>query len=197
LFCFSIIIFNAHPNWYIVICCHLCVCVMCACVCVYVCMCVYVCICVFVCVLCVIPFINLVCMCSYFVRFFFNFLISYIWWPVCMYVCICTLCVLLYVCVYVCCVVCYVFNITSLTEHKMSKHSNMTGAPVWVWNALADLAYHDGMDYFYQLNDDIRFEKDSAPGMCVVCAYVCVCLYVYVCICVCVCVLVVPCCSVF
>jgi len=39
----------------------------------------------------------------------------------------------------------------------------MTGKPCWIWNAIADLAYHDDMHYFYQLNDDIEFE----PGrMC-------------------------------
>lgn len=31
------------------------------------------------------------------------------------------------------------------------------GAPSWIWNLLLTEAYHDGCEYFYQLNDDIHF----------------------------------------
>ncbi|KAH9259595.1 hypothetical protein BASA81_002017 [Batrachochytrium salamandrivorans] len=31
------------------------------------------------------------------------------------------------------------------------------GAPCWVWNGLAKLAHEQGFDYFYQINDDLRF----------------------------------------
>lgn len=39
---------------------------------------------------------------------------------------------------------------------KVIRLSGMTGAPAWVWNALAQRAYDSGCDYFYQLNDDVE-----------------------------------------
>jgi hypothetical protein len=39
-----------------------------------------------------------------------------------------------------------------------SAHSGAKGAPCWIWNTLADFAYHDDADFLYQLNDDISFE---------------------------------------
>ncbi len=36
-------------------------------------------------------------------------------------------------------------------SEQPSSHVGMAGAPCWVWNALAERAYHDGADYFYQV----------------------------------------------
>ena len=33
----------------------------------------------------------------------------------------------------------------------------MKNAPAWVWSSLALQAFHDGCDYFYQVNDDLMF----------------------------------------
>jgi hypothetical protein len=34
----------------------------------------------------------------------------------------------------------------------------MKGSPCWIWNVLAQRAFHDGIDYFYQVNDDLEFK---------------------------------------
>lgn len=49
---------------------------------------------------------------------------------------------------------------------KFTQTNNTRHAPCWVWNALADIAYHDGANYFYQLNDDIKFlsQEQWAPS---------------------------------
>jgi hypothetical protein len=36
----------------------------------------------------------------------------------------------------------------------------MLGNPCWIWNELAKRAYHDGCDYYFQLNDDIVFHHN-------------------------------------
>ncbi|KAL7573557.1 hypothetical protein ACA910_008695 [Epithemia clementina (nom. ined.)] len=37
------------------------------------------------------------------------------------------------------------------------RHRGTKGAPCWIWNNLALMAYENGCDYFYQLNDDVKF----------------------------------------
>jgi len=102
---------------------------------------------------------------------------------VCMYVCV-SVCVYIYIYAYenqlfvvrhTNCIIyhaTHIHHISYIIHHtsyiiQMSKHSGMTGAPCWVWNAIADLAYHDKMHYFYQLNDDIQFETNSTSCVCV------------------------------
>ncbi len=34
----------------------------------------------------------------------------------------------------------------------------LKGAPCWIWNELQKIAYDDGADYFYQINDDVVLE---------------------------------------
>ncbi|KAH9259596.1 hypothetical protein BASA81_002018 [Batrachochytrium salamandrivorans] len=36
--------------------------------------------------------------------------------------------------------------------------NNTRNAPCWVWNGLFELAYKQGFDYFFQINDDLTFE---------------------------------------
>lgn len=44
------------------------------------------------------------------------------------------------------------------------RHRETKGKPVWVWNELANMAYYDGCDYLFQVNDDMRFlTTDWAP----------------------------------
>lgn len=42
-------------------------------------------------------------------------------------------------------------------ELQVHVFEGMKGAPAWIWSALADVAYFDNCDYFYQVNDDLRF----------------------------------------
>lgn len=44
------------------------------------------------------------------------------------------------------------------------RHKDTKGKPSWVWNQLANIAYHDGCEYLFQVNDDMRFlTADWAP----------------------------------
>eukprot|EP00002_Diphylleia_rotans_P032992 TRINITY_DN6984_c0_g1_i4.p1 TRINITY_DN6984_c0_g1~~TRINITY_DN6984_c0_g1_i4.p1 ORF type:complete len:516 (+),score=93.45 TRINITY_DN6984_c0_g1_i4:42-1589(+) len=42
---------------------------------------------------------------------------------------------------------------------KIFKLSGLTGAPCWIWNELFRLAYEDGAEYFFQINDDVKLIK--------------------------------------
>jgi len=60
------------------------------------------------------------------------------------------------------------FNVLSLkypgVHFQIFRHRETKGKPVWVWNELANIAYHDGCDYLFQVNDDMRFlTADWAP----------------------------------
>eukprot|EP00771_Trimastix_marina_P001624 gnl/Trimastix_PCT/2706.p1 GENE.gnl/Trimastix_PCT/2706~~gnl/Trimastix_PCT/2706.p1 ORF type:complete len:530 (-),score=122.77 gnl/Trimastix_PCT/2706:129-1718(-) len=46
-------------------------------------------------------------------------------------------------------------------DFKTYRYIGMQGAPAFVWNGLFKDAYEDGCDYFYQINDDIRFETSG------------------------------------
>ncbi|KAL7564643.1 hypothetical protein ACA910_009331 [Epithemia clementina (nom. ined.)] len=41
------------------------------------------------------------------------------------------------------------------------RHRGTKGAPCWIWNNLALMAYENGCDYFYQLNDDAKFLSNN------------------------------------